>query len=173
MNRTLFTLLAEAFRYPHPGHLEQLERGLASLPPETPARPHLERFLRAVSALSLDAWEMLYTRTLDLSPLTAPYVGYQQWGENYRRGNFMSQLNAELARLHIPADGELPDHLIPVLRYLAAAETPLPELLENLAPAVDKMRAALRKAEKDNPYLFLFQAAREAAASLSRESVGG
>ncbi len=172
MNRTLFTLLAEAFRYPHPGHLEQLERGLAALP-ESAARPHLERFIRAAGARSLDDWEMLYTRTLDLSPLVAPYVGYQQWGENYRRGNFMSRMNAELARLGIETDGELPDHLIPVLRYLAAAETPLPELLENLAPAVDKMRAALRKAEKDNPYLFLLQAVLEAAASLSRESVGG
>ncbi|GAB4528391.1 MAG: hypothetical protein Fur0018_14420 [Anaerolineales bacterium] len=172
MDGNHFALLAEAFRYPHPGLLERLENGLRDAA-AGPGSPLLAEFVQRVAALALAEWEMLYTRTLDLSPLTAPYIGYQQWGENYQRGNFMAQLNAELARLGIDQDGELPDHLVPVLRYLAVAEAPLPKLLENLAPAVEKMYAALHKAEADNPYLLLFQAVLKETAALPRALAGG
>lgn len=122
----------------------------------------LERFVKRVAALSLDEWEMLATRTLDLSPLAAPYVGHQVWGENYQRGAFMARLQGEMRRLGVDPAGELPDHLVPILRYLEVAERPLPELLEHLAPAVMKMHAALREAEADNPYLLVFRAVVEA-----------
>jgi len=167
-----FSLLAKAFGYPHPGLLEHLESSLLDTP-QGPGSPLMTQFVRRVAALSLTEWEILYTRTLDLSPLTAPYIGYQQWGENYQRGNFMAQLNAELNRLGIDSNGELPDHLTPALRYLAVTEAPLPTLLENLAPAVEKMHAALHKVEPENPYLLLFQAVLKEAADLQRTFAGG
>jgi nitrate reductase delta subunit len=150
-------LLAEAFRYPQPGLLEQLEAGLAEAGKES-ARGGLATFVKKVGALSLSEWEELATRTLDLSPAAAPYVGFQIWGESYQRGEFMAKLNRAMAELDIDPEGELPDHLVPILRYLAVAEQPIPELNENFEAAVKRMISILREKDKSNPYIHLFEA---------------
>ncbi len=167
-----FALLAEAFRYPRPGLLETIERGCENLTPG-PARTAVDRFLRAIEPLSLAAWEELYTRTLDLNPLTAPYLGFHRWGESYARGDFMAKLNAAYRLQEIPTDGELPDHVIPVFRYLAVADDPLPELLEVLPVALKAMHTALHKADADNPYIALLEAARHAVDELAKQPTGG
>ncbi len=167
-----FALLAEAFRYPRPGLRETVERGCAALPPGA-VRTAVERFLQALEPLSLAAWEELYTRTFDLDPLTAPYIGFHRWGESYARGDFMAKLNARYRELNLPTEGELPDHLIPIFRYLAVAETPLPELLEVLPAGLKAMHTALAKADADNPYLPLLEAARHAVDALAKQPAGG
>jgi len=37
--------------------------------------------------------EELYTRTFDLQAVCSPYVGYQLFGDSYKRGIFMARLN--------------------------------------------------------------------------------
>ena len=160
-------LLAEAFRYPRPGLLDQLEAGLAESTPG-PARSGLAAFVKKIGALSLSEWEELATRTLDLSPAAAPYVGFQIWGESYQRGEFMAKLNRTMAELDIDPEGELPDHLVPILRYLAVANPPIPELIENFETAVQRMIAVLREKDKDNPYIHLFEAAKSTAKFISQ-----
>jgi nitrate reductase delta subunit len=155
MNPSTYSILAESFRYPAPGRLEELERGLESFSGD--ARKGFAAFLKGIQKLSLSEWEELYTPTWDLNPVAAPYVGYQTWGENYQRGNFMANLNRELLAAGIDCDGELPDHLIPVLRYLAAAPAPLPELLEIWPAAIERIAAALKKADSGNPYVRLLE----------------
>lgn len=154
----MFSLLAKAFTYPHPGLLEELEAGLAEAG-KGPGRNGLSSFVRKVEAISLAEWEELCTRTLDLSPAAAPYIGFQVWGESYQRGEFMSRLNRHMFELDIDPEGELPDHITPVLRYLGVADPPLPELLENFETAVDRMVATLRAKDRSNPYILLFEAA--------------
>src|SRR5512143_1832099 len=149
------TLLAEAFAYPYPGLLEALQAGLADAP-RGPARDGLSTFIRKIKGLSLEEWEELSTRTLDLSPAAAPYVGFQVWGESYQRGEFMSKLNHAMREAGIETEGELPDHLAPILPYLAAADAPIPELMENFEPAVNRMIGILREKDRKNPYLHLF-----------------
>jgi len=156
MNMNL--LLAEAFRYPQPGLLEQLEAGLTEAG-KGPVRGKLAAFVKKVGALSLSEWEELSTRTLDLSPAAAPYIGFQVWGEGYQRGEFMAQLNRAMAEFDIDPEGELPDHLVPVLRYLAVAEQPVPDLTENFTKAVERMIALLREKDRGNPYILLLEAA--------------
>ncbi|HEX7973466.1 MAG TPA: hypothetical protein VF498_03585 [Anaerolineales bacterium] len=160
-----FGVVAEAFRYPAPGRLDALAASLAEMPPG-PARESCAAFLGQVRPLSLGEWEELYTRTLDLNPLAVPYVGFQAWGESYLRGGFMSRLNAELVRCGVDPAGELPDHLVPVLRYLEAAPDPLPELLQILPPAVQGMLKTLKAADPGNPYLHLLEAAGRLAQGL-------
>jgi nitrate reductase delta subunit len=150
-------LLADAFRYPAPGRLEALQEGLAALPTGA-AKNHLKDFVEQISSLSLGEWEELYTRTLDLNPPATPYIGYQTWGESYKRGEFMALINREMNALGIDADGELPDHLIPVLLYLGRSPRPVPEVLEILGPSVQRMRHVLHKKDPGNPYLSLFDA---------------
>jgi nitrate reductase assembly molybdenum cofactor insertion protein NarJ len=72
----------------------------------------------------------------------------------------------------IDRNGELPDHLEPVLRYLAATDEPFPGLVEVFAQAVSKMRKTLKEAETDNPYRHVLAAAAEAAERLE-VPVGG
>lgn len=165
-NPTLKTL-ALAFEYPRQGSLGVLWEQVRSLP-YTPARLHLERFLKAVSELKLSEREELHTRTLDLSPLFAPYVGFAVYGEDYRRGAFMAALNRQMRGLGLELRGELPDHLAPVLSYLAVAPEPLPELMELLEPAIAAMLKTLKTLEPGNPYLHLLEAVRQAVRELPR-----
>ena len=162
-------LLAEAFCYPRPGLLEQLEAGLAESS-KGPARSGLASFVKKIGALSLSEWEELATRTLDLSPAAAPYVGFQIWGESYQRGEFMAKLNRAMAELDIDPEGELPDHLVPILRYLAATDQPIPELIENFETAVQRMIAILREKDKENPYVHVFEAAKSTAKFISQQA---
>jgi len=160
--------LALAYQYPSPGSTNALWERVRALP-SSPSKPLLERFLQATSGLRLAEREELHTRTLDLTPLTAPNVGYAVYGEDYRRGRFMAELSAEYARLGVDSQGEIPDHLIPVLRYLATAEEPLPELLQLLEPALEQIHRTLKTLEAKNPYLLLIAATHEAVKPLVKQ----
>jgi len=156
-------VVALGFRYPFPGAREELDSAVAGLA-EGPVRREMERFSKAVGRLELAEWEELHTRTLDLSPLFVPYVGHAMWGESYRRGAFMADLKAEMTRVGVDAGGELPDHLEPVLRYLAVAESLPPDLEAALPAAVAAMGGELEKAEPGNPYRHLLAAVRRLVA---------
>ena len=151
------TILAEALRYPAPGRLEAL-RSSARQIEDAAVRQHFDAFLQGIQKLTLGQWEEVHTSTLDLSPAVAPYIGFQTWGESYQRGAFMSSLNRAIDENQIDLDGELPDHLAPVLRYLDVVQAPLPELNEVLPPAVHKMLALLRKNDNHNSYVPLLEA---------------
>ena len=149
-------LMAEALRYPHPGQVNALYTKVSKLNGQL-GNKTFANFLAKTESLSLSEQEELFTRTLDLSPLAAPYVGYQIWGESYKRGEFMAALNSELKAHEIDLEGELPDHLRPILQYLSATSEPLPELVEVFGKSIKKMRNSLKKNDKDNPYLLLFE----------------
>ncbi len=150
-------LFAQAFRYPYPGQIDDLYAQTKDLK-DTPAERALAKFVKKIVPLSLSEQEELFTRTLDLSPLSAPYVGYHVWGESYKRGEFMAALNKEMKDLDVDLDGELPDHLLPILRYLHATPTPMPELMSVLDQSLNSMIKSLKKGEKDNAYIHLFEA---------------
>jgi nitrate reductase delta subunit len=156
-----FAILAETLRYPAPGQLERLEQGRLALP-SGGVQQALEAFLLEVRALSLAEWEELYTRTWDLDPVVAPYVGFQVWGEDYRRGSFMSALHRAYEAADLEPESELPDHLLPLLRYLDQVEPPLPEVSEHFGPALERMRAVMQKRDPRNPYRHVLEGVREA-----------
>ena len=167
--RDAYVTLADALCYPAPGRLDALKRGLATMP-KGAGKDAYATFLNGIGRLPLGEWEELHTRTLDLNPPAAPYVGYQTWGESYQRGAFMAKMNRALAEADVDAGGELPDHLAPILRYLAAAADPLPEMVEVLGPALQRMIAALREAESDNPYINLLQAVQASCQGFKKEA---
>ncbi len=167
--KVLLQTLAHAYQYPTAGSTKALWERVDALP-KTRAKDLLERFLKAISELKLSEREELYTRTLELTPLTAPYIGYAVYGEDYRRGRLMAELNAAYLGLGIDTAGEIPDHLIPVLRYLAAAETPLPELLQLLGPALHQIAHTLKTLEPQNPYLLLLEGTFEAVKTYTQQA---
>jgi len=151
--------LAAGFRYPGPGSLELL-RSAADSVEDSSIRRSFRRFVDVIGSLGLEAWEEVHTRTLDLSPLFVPYVGYVIWEDSYRRGAFLADMQRVENEAGIDPLGELSDHLDPVLRYLAVTSDPLPGLVEVFPKALDRMVKALAKAEPDNPYRFLLEATR-------------
>jgi nitrate reductase molybdenum cofactor assembly chaperone NarJ/NarW len=151
-----YAFFAEALRYPAPGRLPSLLLHLSELAPGA-TQQVCRAFLSSIEKMSLSDWEELYTRTLDLNPTTIPYIGFQIWGESYRRGEFLAQMNKTLQSQAIDLDGELPDHLVPVLRYLEAAREPLPQLMEVIESAVQRMIDVLHKHEPQNPYCQLLE----------------
>jgi nitrate reductase delta subunit len=144
--------------YPHPQALERLQTSTRDLAAGE-IRRQMEDFVADVSRLELGEWEELHTRTLDLSPLFVPYVGHVVWGESYRRGAFMADLQRAQLDAGVDQQGELPDHLAPILAYLAAVDQPLDDLVEVLPGAVTTMRRELAKSDPDNPYRHVLAAA--------------
>ncbi len=166
---TPWEIVAQAFCYPAPGQHDWLRNAVAQMPAGL-ARSALEAYWQGVSDLPLGKWEELHTRTLDLNPPAAPYVGFQTWGESYQRGTFLSKLNRELMKAQVDPAGELPDHLIPVLRYLGRAPDPLPDLVTAFDTALQRMIDGLRKVDPRNPYISLLEAAQVLGHSLNKEA---
>lgn len=150
------TVVAMALRYPGPGRTADLRTSAAEVP-EGQLRRELERFCETVSRLDLGDWEELHTRTLDLSPLFVPYVGHVTWGESYRRGAFMADLKRAQDEAGVDREGELPDHLGPVLRLLDVLAPA--DLVEVLPAAIRRMQVQLREADRSNPYRHVLAAA--------------
>ncbi len=163
-----YAILAQALRYPAPGRARQLADLAPQISHEAVRKP-FATFVEHIQQLSLGQWEELHTHTLDLSPAWIPYIGFQMWGESYQRGNFMALLNRQMLDLGVDLDGELPDHLGPVLRYLDVAPRPEPALVDALLPAIQKMSAGLRKADENNPYHHLLAAIQACCARLGEQ----
>lgn len=165
-------VIALGYRYPAPGAAQELGARVDAHTHGVVKR-HLAQFVGAVEALTLGAWEELHTATLDLSPLFVPYVGHVVWGENYRRGEFMAELSGAMTAAGIDRGGELPDHIAPILRYLAAVDDPMADLVEVLPGAVDTMYRTLIEAAPSNPYRHLLAATVDYSADLRPVTIGG
>lgn len=64
--------------------------------------------------------EEIYSGFFDLNPVCHPYVGYQLFGENYKRSAFLLGLKERYRSEGFDADAtELPDRLSIVLRFVA------------------------------------------------------
>lgn len=113
----------------------------------------------------LSAVQDRFTTSFDLGPSLVPYLGFHMHGESYRRGALMAQLRALYQRHGVDEEGELPDHLGPVLRLMAVAcqDEELDALIkQELKPGLDKLIAESAKSDDGNPYRALLVAAAHA-----------
>ncbi|NHZ70857.1 MAG: nitrate reductase [Proteobacteria bacterium] len=155
-------VVAIALRYPTEERLRTLTIAIEALERGNAER-EMRRFAKGIDGQSLHDIEEMFTTTFDLSPLVAPYVGHLAWGDSYERGSFMAELRGAMRDVGVDPEGELPDHLDPILRYLAATDEPVESLAPVLVPAITKMEKTLKKADSKNPYIHVLQAARLAA----------
>lgn len=151
-------LFAALLEYPTPELPHQAGACAALLAEGYPEAADLVlQFQGSVSGLTTTRMEEIYTRTFDLQPVCYPYVGYHLFGESYKRGAFMAQLNENYRSYGYSAGNELPDHVAVILRFCALGEaarnTGFTQALicEGLAPTLKKMAGALN-AQPDNPY---------------------
>lgn len=160
----LYDLFASLLEYPTPTTRHQAEECLAQLRiSHQQAAASLAIFSNALTALSLAKMQELYTTTFDMQPVCYPYLGYQLFGESYKRGALMAQLNEAYHAFGYSAGQELPDHLSVALRFLgldsANREGDFCQalLVEGLMPALEKMLQSFGK-QSESPYFGLLSA---------------
>ena len=164
LTSTLFDLFAALLEYPSAATIEQAGQLLEQLTPlSIESAEVLEKFVRRLDQLSLEKMRELYTITFDMQPVCYPYVGYQLFGESYKRGAFMAQLNEAYHAFGYSAGQELPDHLAVILRFLGldstnrAGEFSQALLTSGLTPALEKMLKVFNEGS-ENPYAELLVA---------------
>ena len=162
--RAAVAAVADLIDYPGAAAAAMARRVLESPPAWlAQASPELQDLMRAfaqaVLALPRGRWEEIYTETFDLQPDLTLNLGHQLFGENWKRSSLLIELQALMPRYGVNCGTELPDHLAPLLRLLAAAPSADAEVRELRAECI---RPALRtlsgKLAADHPYTPLLQA---------------
>lgn len=90
----------------------------------------------------LDEVQEVFTRSFDVQAITTLSVGYVVFGDDYKRGELLVNLNREFREAGIDCGTELSDHLPNVLRLIARWEDRelAAEFVEQiLHPAVERM----------------------------------
>lgn len=161
---SVFYLFAGLLEYPTPALARQARDGvewLIKLHPQAAAM--VEQFQRRLEATTIACMEEIYTRTFDMQPVSYPYVGYHLFGESYKRGAFMAQLNEGYRKYGFSPGNELPDHVAVILRFFASSmeartdDFGRPLIEEGLALTLEKMARELNS-QADNPYATIVSA---------------
>ena len=142
MNTAIYNDLAELFDFPGADYLVRAKRLLATLGNRYPeAAAELQLFID-VMPNSENALQELYTRTFEIQSLTTLSVGYILFGDDYKRGDLLANLNREHGLAGTDCHGELGDHLPNMLRLiplLKDEELRDEMVVEMLLPAVALM----------------------------------
>lgn len=151
----------EILSYPGEDYLQQVAACRdAALGIDPEAVRCLSDFNARVCGLTVEEVQELYVQTFDLNPVCALEVGWQLYGDNYDRGNFLVKMRQELERHGVPENRELPDHISNVLPLLACMD-PSDAMLfaaASAVPALNKMLAAFEG--KNSPYEDVLKALR-------------
>jgi nitrate reductase delta subunit len=160
----LYDSFSQLLAYPTAAIFQQARACLEQLRQSHPESAcAMENVCRGLESLSLESLEELYTVTFDMQPVCYPYVGYQLFGESYKRGAFMAQLNEAYHACDFSAGQELPDHLSVALHFLGLSSIVRADdfgralLVEGLTPAVEKMLKAFDP-QSANPYFGILSA---------------
>ena len=124
------------------------------------AAEYLHKFAQHVDAMAVEGVQELYTQAFDLNPICSLDVGWQLFGENYSRGEFLVEMRQTLRRLDVPESTELPDHITHVLAAFGRMPGKEADRFASkfLLPAIEKMLQGLNG--KQCPYDEVLQAIR-------------
>ncbi len=170
-------VLAPLFRYPTAELVAQVRASEAALRERWPETARcLREFLAFLEVQPPARWEEVYTSTFDLQPVCWPYVGYQLFGESYKRGMFMASLRGTYRQCGFEPGDDLPDHLAVVLTFLGHCWHRDPDVARDLVevclkPALAKMVQAAQKAR--TPYAALLEALTKVVGVPAQQDVQG
>ena len=149
-----YDMLARLLTYPDDNYVQQIaKRTKGAKDTFGHVNEHLCKFTKEVDGLSLEEMQELFTRTFDINPVCALEVGWQIYGENYERGNFIVMMRKKMRELGLPESSELPDHLAHILMILGriSSDNAMEFAAKFVTPAIEKMIAGMEG--KSNPYL--------------------
>jgi len=143
MNLDHYDLMARLFLYPGPSFFTDVRQVVDFLDERYPlAAEDAQFFCDHLPQNDLEDMQELFTRSFDVQAITTLDVGYVLFGEDYKRGKLLSNLNQEHAKAQNDCGLELADHLPNLLRLIAKSsdEEMVRELaVEILAPTLHKM----------------------------------
>lgn len=138
-----YKLLAELLEYPTARTAATARLCTMFLEDRCPeAAEHVRAFGRVVEDADVRDLEERYSAVFDFHPARTLDLGYQLFGETYKRGVFLVMMKESALSHEIEVGAELPDHLPNVLRLLAdlePEEEPRELAEEVILPAVEKV----------------------------------
>jgi len=135
--------LAELFAYPAAGFAQAVGEAQQMLDRQYPdAGAEMKPFTEFVAGAAPTELEEVFTRTFEVQAITTLDIGYVLFGDDYKRGALLVNLNREHREAGIDCGNELADHLPNLLRLLAKMDKPelRAELVQKIvAPALRKI----------------------------------
>ena len=136
-------LFADILDYPAPGLADKAAECAALVGAVQPqAATLLESFRGFAEEHPLGKLQEVYSGFFDLNSICHPYIGYQLFGENYKRSIFMVELKKSYRAEGFEASAtEIPDRLSIVLRFAAQSKSEdVDDLVsKGLLPALERM----------------------------------
>jgi len=137
-----YDFLAGVYEYPTEGYSEKVREAQAFFDKKFPEAAALFRpFSSYMATLPLKKQEELFIRSFDVQSVTTLDLGYVLFGDDYKRGELLVNLNREHREVQNDCGIELADHLSNVLRLLPKMQDE--ELVEELARRI--VAPALRR----------------------------
>jgi len=134
-HRIQYELLAPLFEYPQVDFPEQVANIKDYLVGRyADAATELGRFADLLPVDDLEAMQELFTRSFDVQAATTLDIGYVLFGDDYKRGILLANLNREHRTANIDTGTELADYIPNLLRLMAVIEDE--EVLHDLAYAI-------------------------------------
>ncbi len=134
-NRIQYRLLAPLFEYPRAGYPDRVRDIHEFLSGRySDASAELDRFIELLPADDLQTMQELFTRSFDVQAATTLDVGYVLFGDDYKRGMLLANLNREHRNAGVDTGTELADYIPNLLRLMAVIEDE--EVLQDLAYAI-------------------------------------
>ncbi len=127
-----YQAIAELFDYPQPDYRARVQNALVVLAERYPEATEILRAFelmlpgegQTLDEEELDEIQEIFTRSFDVQSITTLGVGYVMFGDDYKRGELLVNLNREQRLVGLHWGSELSDHLPNVLRLLAKWEDP-------------------------------------------------
>jgi len=142
-NLNHYHILSELFQYPQEDYKEnvkKVESVLKDLYPEIIS--DFKEFSSYIDNSSQEDLEELFSRTFDVQAITTLDIGYVLFGDDYKRGELLVNLNREHKEVGNDCGRELADNLSNLLRLLPLIKAPeiREEIIEELImPALEKI----------------------------------
>lgn len=152
-NTNIYSYLADTLSYPKSEYAITIAKCADTLKADFPEiRPYFTEMLEFASTSDAARLEEAYTSTFDINAVCHLDVGYQLFGEDYKRGALLVELSRVQREAGAPVGTELADHLPVLLRLLPKMEDSeeRTELVRRLLlPAIEKMIASFPEASSN------------------------
>jgi nitrate reductase assembly molybdenum cofactor insertion protein NarJ len=138
-----YDIIAKIFEYPEKefsASVNEAMQVISRLYPQ--AAEELTEFCNFAQETDLEHQQEIHTRTFDVQAITTLDLGYVLFGDDYKRGELLSNLCREHADAGVVLNNQLADHLPNLLRLIIKLDDE--ELTDELAgtiicPALDKI----------------------------------
>ncbi|MDP6414310.1 MAG: hypothetical protein QGG54_04670 [Gammaproteobacteria bacterium] len=130
-----YSLLADMFDYPHADFPDRVKCIREHLKADYAlATEELDQFLELLPEDDLLTMQELFTRSFDVQAIATLDIGYVLFGDDYKRGEMLANLNREHLAVNNDCGSELADHLPNLLRLMDLLTDE--DLLRDLAYAI-------------------------------------